>query len=193
MENKASTLELINLWAEKNESLLNLVQTVGVWLAAFGTLAAVIASLWIALSGRYSKVRLHLDISKIIQKGVPEKKAITISISNLGPYPIYLNYFGAFSWRVPGAKTAALQNPLTDYRHAEHLEVAAGKSASLLLADYDSFVEMVRTPNFFNLGRWKKRNLKNIYMSVLLSDGRRFKVLPSQSMKEKIREILKTS
>jgi hypothetical protein len=107
---------------------------VGTWLSSIGTIAAVIAALYLAK--RVEKVRLtvHVGLMEVvIGDGSPFQGHVGINVTNLGERPVTVNTVG---WAIgKGKKRRFALQPLNSPHSAQYpIELAHGKGASFLVS-----------------------------------------------------------
>ena len=74
---------------------LNILNVIGTWIAAIGTVGAVITSLWLASSNNKVKLRISANSSFLVIPGVSSHKEVClINIANIGTRPIKINNIG---------------------------------------------------------------------------------------------------
>lgn len=166
--------------------------------AAIGTWAAVVVSLWIALASRTSKVSAFVELVKLMPSSgkearisfVDAEESITVSIANKGPYTVYVPYWSGFFWKIPFAKIAVMQNPLTDYRRQNNIELLAGKSENIQLSTVDNLREIIQKSQTSFYRYFKKTRTKHMYLEVRLSDGRKIKAIVGSTLRQRIKDIV---
>ena len=127
-------------------------------LTSFSTLLAVIVSLYLAQSSRYSKIIGNVDIRIITQdtsiypgskrmQGQPTNSTLIISVdvTNQGPYEVHLKSFGSFAW-VPTIflwkfTPYCAINPLYPDLMKMDCSITPGKDRSFILTD--GFSELI--------------------------------------------------
>jgi hypothetical protein len=80
---------------------LNILNVIGTWIAAIGTVGAVITSLWLASSNNKVKLKISANSSFLIIPGIPHKEVCRINIANIGIRPIKINNIG---WHIGKGK-----------------------------------------------------------------------------------------
>lgn len=74
---------------------LNILNVIGTWIAAIGTVGAVITSLWLASSNNKVKLRISANSSFLVIPGASgHKEVCLINIANIGTRPIKINNIG---------------------------------------------------------------------------------------------------
>jgi len=76
-------------------STLNILDVIGTWIAAIGTVGAVITSLWLASSNNKVKLKISANTSFLVIPGVSGYTEVClINIANIGTRPIKINNIG---------------------------------------------------------------------------------------------------
>jgi hypothetical protein len=74
---------------------LNILDVIGTWIAAIGTVGAVITSLWLASNSNKVKLKISANTSFLVIPGVSgHKEVCLINIANIGTRPIKINSIG---------------------------------------------------------------------------------------------------
>ena len=121
------------------------------FLVAIGTIGAVVSSLYFSKLSLKPKIKAHLYLSQLwlpvdkntykIQEG---EDFISLSICNKGIIPIYIPYFGGFSWIFKFHKNAWMQNALNPVFKDKEFELLQYKSAGFVLCKYSDFISKVK-------------------------------------------------
>ena len=121
------------------------------FLVAIGTIGAVISSLYFSKLSLKPKIKAFLYISQLWvpvdtnQYKVQENEDfISLNVCNKGIIPIYIPYFGGFSWYFLLGKTAWMQNALQPVFKDKEFEISQYKSASFVLCKYSDFIEKIK-------------------------------------------------
>ena len=121
------------------------------FLVAIGTIGAVISSLYFSKLSLKPKIKAFLYISQLWvpvdtnQYKVQENEDfISLNVCNKGIIPIYIPYFGGFSWYFLLGKTAWMQNALQPIFKDKEFEISQYKSASFVLCKYSDFIEKIK-------------------------------------------------
>jgi|SRR5580692_5561138 hypothetical protein len=115
---------------------------VGTWVAGIGTLAAVIAALYLAR--RVEKVRLKVHVGPrvvVLGDGTPFKKQIAFSVTNLGERPVTIESVGWSIGRGKGRRFA-IQPVSGPFTSQYPIEIAHGKGTTFM-------VSLSETPNWY--------------------------------------------
>ncbi len=120
-------------------------------LVALGTIGAVISSLYFSKLSLKPKINAQLYISQLWlpveenrYKKQEDEDYISLSICNKGIIPIYIPYFGGFSWCFKFHKTGWMQNALNPVFRDKEFELLQYKSASFVLCKYSDFIENIK-------------------------------------------------
>ena len=121
------------------------------FLVAIGTIGAVISSLYFSKLSLKPKIKAFLYISQLWlpvdtnQYKVQENEDfISLNVCNKGIIPIYIPYFGGFSWYFIFNKTAWMQNALQPVFSDREFEISQYKSASFVLCKYSDFIDKIK-------------------------------------------------
>ena len=83
------------------DQAIQIVAAVGTWLAAIGTVGAVVVALWLAHRGQKVLLNVRVGLQFILGGGVAEE-CLTFRVTNLGDRPVTIESIG---WRVGAGKT----------------------------------------------------------------------------------------
>jgi|GEM_PF-6272003 len=116
-------------------------------LIAAGTIGAVVLSLYFSQLTLKPKIKASVYGSELLyadSEGVYHPNTgesyISLSITNHGYVPIYLYYFGCFSWFFLFRKTAWMQNALRPVFKDKEFEIEPHKSFTFVLCKQADFV-----------------------------------------------------
>lgn len=162
-------------------------------LVATGTIGAVFTSLYIANCSTRPKIKSNVWSSEILnsdEEGLYHpgtgEKYISLSITNEGQIPIFLNYFFCFSWGFIFQKVAIMQCPFQPVFKDKEFEISPYKSSTFVLCKKDEFImELNKFVNKYNYPRWLLNFLK---FEIRTSNNVKFK---SQIDKKLLNEIIK--
>lgn len=136
-------------------------------IAAFGTLGAVVVSLWLAHQASRPRLRVFADTGWYIPSEAQRtgqvnfdlcKFAIHVDLTNQGSVPIYITYWafswGSHSWIFP---EALLQNPWQPDFRSQPIVLQPGQSTSISLTDnltglheeFNKLCERTKRPGWF--------------------------------------------
>ncbi|WP_294962005.1 hypothetical protein [Sulfurimonas sp.] len=74
---------------------LNILSVIGTWIAAIGTVGAVITSLWLASSNNRVKLKISAETNSLLSSNESgHKEVCLIHIVNIGTRPIKINNIG---------------------------------------------------------------------------------------------------
>jgi len=162
--------------------------TIGTWLAALATLAAVIVALYLSVKAEQLKVDLRVGLRKIIQGKIntPEE-CVCFEVTNSGLHPITVVNFG---WIIGKGKRRKLlhQNPTIRYSSGIPIELAYGKQAMFMisfseapnwLADFSSNLEKDHLDS----------DLKSLRAFVYTSIGKTVEIKPESALLERLRSV----
>ena len=178
------------------ESFLSQYTSIIATISSIGTVAAVIVALWLAHMQRYSKVSAYVSIGKtnlevnldtdIAFKAENYKRVLSVSITNYGPYSIYINLVGAFNVKfsffgVLLDKTALVYLPLyPSFKDKLELEITPGKSLTLILKDQLEQIESEHK----KASLYKKTRSNFLKFIVFTSGGQKIKAKISKQAKK---------
>ena len=177
-------------------------------LSAFGTLAAVIISLWLSYSSRYSKVTAHtefkktslnthlLDGSTLLSRDINDwHDVISVTITNHGPYTIFLNYLGSLWWRfsignILLTKKSLMHNPLYPLAPPnQEFEIQAGKTLTILLTnDANKFLNQIKQDRILGNKFLTILRLNFIQFQIITNGGQLIKSTIGRELKKFISE-----
>ena len=160
--------------------------TLGTWLAALATLAAVIVALYLSARAEQLKLDLRVGLRKIIQgvTNTPEE-CVCFEVTNSGLHPITVTSCG---WIIGKGKRRRLllQNPTIRYSSSLPIELAYGKQATFMI----SFTEAPEWLSEFskNLDRDRlNAELKSLRAFVYTSIGKTIEIKPETSLVGRLR------
>ena len=163
---------------------------VGTWFSGIGTIAAVIAALYLARRGEDVRLNIGVGLMEVvIGDGSPFQEHVGINVTNLGERPVTVNTVG---WAIGKGKTRrfAIQ-PLNSPHSAQYpIALAHGKSASFLV----SFDMMPDWKRQFAIGFVKDlsdKSLKTLVAQVHTSVGKTFDVHPRKDLLDALKEFRK--
>jgi hypothetical protein len=161
---------------------------VGTWLSSIGTIAAVIAALYLARRGEDVRLSVQVGLMEVvIGDGSPFQEHVGISVTNLGERPVTVNTVG---WAIGrGKKRRFAIQPLNSPHSAQYpIELAHGKSASFLV----SFDMMPGWKREFATGFVKDlsdKSLNTLVAQVHTSVGKTFDVHPRKDLLDALKEF----
>lgn len=82
------------------DQAIQIAGVVGTWLAAIGTVGAVVVALWLARRGQRVRLNAHVGVRHIIGGGVSQE-CLAFRVTNLGDRPVTINQIG---WRAGARK-----------------------------------------------------------------------------------------
>ena len=117
-------------------------------LVAIGTIGAVILSLYFSNLTLKPKIKANVYCSELLIPDIngtyqtnEEKYYVSLSVSNVGYVPIFLYYFGCFSWFFPFRRLAWMQNALQPIFNDKCFEIEPHKCYSFVLCEQDFLVK----------------------------------------------------
>jgi hypothetical protein len=167
---------------------IQVLVAVGTWLSSIGTIAAVIAALYLAR--RVENVRLNIQVGLmevVIGDGSPFQEHVGISVTNLGERPVTVNTVG---WAIgKGKKRRFAVQPLHSPHSEQYpIELAHGKSANFIV----SFDIMPGWKRDFATGFIKDlsdKSLKTLVAQVHTSVGKTVEAHPRKDLLEALKNF----
>ena len=168
------------------------------FLVAIGTIGAVISSLYFSKLTLKPKIQAYLYRSELwlpkngnntyeIQE---DETYISLSLSNKGIIPIYIPYFGGFSWYFPFRKQRWMQNPLNPIFRDKDFELLQYKSAAFVLCNYSEFIKNLKN-DLIQKYKYPKFLLNFISFKIRTSNGEFIVAKLDKKLKKAIIEDIK--
>lgn len=117
---------------------------------AIGTIVAVCVSLYYSQLRLRPRLKAHCWLSEIYSSDMQnnlycksDKVYITLSITNSGLIPVFLQYCSCFVWQLPFYKYVLLQQPIYPQFLNKDFELLPHKTCTFLLCEYEIFIDKI--------------------------------------------------
>ena len=162
---------------------------VGTWVAGFGTLAAVVLSLWLAGRSERIDLKVTVGVRQLFGgDGTPPEENIAFAVTNAGPRPVTVSSVG---WRVGRRKAAryCLQTLCGRYSSQYPKTLQHGEQSTFMV----SFKAAPNWAHEFATGFVRdlsERNLQTLVAQVHTSVGKTVLAKPERSVLERLRNAV---
>ena len=160
--------------------------------SALATVAAVMVALYLAKQQSRGRLDVFADIHVYISPDAQNEpqidlgdkpQIISVSMSNVGPVPVYIPYWSSFHWSVPGTKRRAMQNPTEPIFRDKPIELLPGTSAVIVLSrDLVQHREMIgKLAATSWLGKF---SIRHFGLTVYADNGVKFRAKIGNALRE---------
>lgn len=171
-------------------SLFAILNTIGIWLAAIGTVSAVIVSLYLARRDSIIKLKIYAGHRILIGMGQEDRPSyLSIGITNTGFRKVTIVNLG---WKSGFFKKTYAIQTLYPGPYSDNLPktIADGEEARFLIPfkNYDGNPNWIdEFPRDF-LDKYPKLKCKTLKLQVMTSLGKTFEVRVEKGLQEKLLE-----
>jgi len=171
------------------DQVIQIVNTVGIWLAAFATVAAVGVSLY--LSNRSERVKLRVGVGiQIMMEGRPlsnRGEHFCVHITNLGERDVVVTTIGWSIGKRKGKRYCVIRNWSAGSSNAP-VRLSHGDSACFLIS-----LEEVDWINDFAEKFCKHHSVKTLRCLIGASVGKQVEVIPDESFLDRLEKAAKAT
>lgn len=164
------------------DQAIQIASAVGTWLAAFGTVGAVIVALWLARSGQKVSLKARVGIRHIMGGG-HSRECLSFRVTNLGDRPVTIEGVG---WRVGRGKSREFADQMMSFSLGDQFpkRLEHGASASFIL----DFSESPAWKTDFFEKVIGNRPLKTLRAQIYTSVGHTEVVRPEVSLLKRLKK-----
>ena len=173
-----------------DQNILSLLNTIGIWLAGIGTLAAVIVALYLARRDTIVKLKIYAGHRIIVSQGSKEKPDfLSIGITNVGFRKTTIINIG---WKIGLLKKKYAIQTLYPLPYSDNLPktIGDGEEAKFLIP----FINFEGYPNWIDefpkdfLVKFPAITSLNLKLQVFTSIGKTFEVRVEEGLRKKLVE-----